>query len=392
MDACSRRGARGIGGVIALGAAVLSLLSLLAAGCDGDDEASSSGPTTGSGGSTQATGGGGAGASGGAGTGGAGQGGAGGGSTGSGGSVTCGSPDVAPSPESCAAGAPGAGDDCGPGAAASCCGSRLVPCGTFMPSYDGMTYGVPTPEAKVSDFRLDTFEITVGRFRAFVEAGKGVQADPPELAAGQHPHLVGTGWNPAWNGYLATNTGDLADRLHCNSTHATWTDAPGPNEHKPINCISWYEAFAFCAWDGGRLPTEVEWNYAATGGAEQRAYPWGTGIDDTRAVYGCLQGNCDASFILEVGAKSPAGDGLWGHSDLAGSMTEWTLDWYGPEYTEGCVDCANVLTGTERVVRGGSFVQGPNLLLASFRDKVLPVSNVNASRYRHVGARCARDP
>ena len=50
----------------------------------------------------------------------------------------------------------------------------------------------------------------------------------------------------------------------------------GPHETLPINCIDWYEAYAFCIWDGGFLPSEAEWEYAAAGGDEQREYPWGS--------------------------------------------------------------------------------------------------------------------
>ncbi len=51
--------------------------------------------------------------------------------------------------------------------------------------------------------------------------------------------------------------------------------APGTNETYAINCMTWYEAFAFWVWAGGRLPIEAEWEYAAAGGDENRLYPWG---------------------------------------------------------------------------------------------------------------------
>src|SRR6185503_5212427 len=101
-----------------------------------------------------------------------------------------------------------------------------------------------------------------------------------------------------------------------------------------MNCVSWFEAFAFCAWDGGRLPTETEWNYAAAGGNEQRVYPWGANIDLTKASYDCAGDgsgtgtpNCMFSDMLPVGSRSPQGDGKWGQADLAGNVWEWTLDW-----------------------------------------------------------------
>ncbi|MES1187511.1 MAG: SUMF1/EgtB/PvdO family nonheme iron enzyme [Myxococcales bacterium] len=104
----------------------------------------------------------------------------------------------------------------------------------------------------------------------------------------------------------------------------TWSKAPADAEQKPMNCLSWYEAFAFCAWDGGFLPSEVQWHLAATGGAEARKYPWpGANLDPDHALYGAC-GNgvssiCDETSILEVGSK-PAGAGKWGQLDLAGSV------------------------------------------------------------------------
>ncbi|HJX66603.1 MAG TPA: SUMF1/EgtB/PvdO family nonheme iron enzyme [Polyangia bacterium] len=86
---------------------------------------------------------------------------------------------------------------------------------------------------------------------------------------------------------------------------------------RPQNCMDWYTAFAFCAWDGGRLATEAEWNCAASGDGEQRYFPWSnpstsTVIDDNYAVY--CGGSCNGT--QNVGSKATKGDGRWGQADL----------------------------------------------------------------------------
>ncbi len=179
---------------------------------------------------------------------------------------------------------------CGPSGNDSCCKSLLVPGGTFDRSYDGVDFKDPNYPATVDDFYLDKYEITVGRFRAFVNAGMGTQAKPPAAGVGAHPGINDSGWDSTWNANLVANTAALTTALKCSANYQTWTDAAGSNESKPANCLDWYTAFAFCAWDGGRLPTEAEWNYAASGGSEQRYYPWSkpatsVTIDASYAVY-----------------------------------------------------------------------------------------------------------
>lgn len=260
---------------------------------------------------------------------------------------------------------------CGPNGNESCCAVTAVPGGSYNRSNESSF------PATVSDFRLDRFEITVGRFRAFVAA---YPENKPAAGAAAHPLIAASGWDAAWDGKLPA---DLKAAVNCPLLNQTWTDTPGANENLPINCISWYEAFAFCAWDGGRLPTEAEWNYAAVGGSKQSEYPWGsTALDASHAVF-------NDNLPAVVGSK-PAGDGEWKQADLAGNMWEWNLDSYGsypnPAPTM-CTNCANLESASFRVQRGGSWGSSAPYLLSSYRSYEAP-----SSRNSALGARCARTP
>jgi len=272
---------------------------------------------------------------------------------------------------------------CGPADKESCCAIEPVTGGTYNRSND------PAFPATVSDFRLDRFEITVGRFRAFVAAYPG---NTPMPGDGAHPLIPGSGWDATWNVELPATQAALMSALTCSGA-PTWTDMPGANENLPINCINWAEAFAFCAWDGGRLPTEAEWNYAAAGGGEQRQYPWGGAPPDTtHAVYDCTgdgsaSKNCAFTDILTVGSK-PTGDGKWGHADLAGGVAEWNLDWNTSPYPNvPCDNCANLTPASTRAMRGGSWLFSESFLLSSDRSGGVPVFH-----FDFIGVRCARTP
>lgn len=282
-------------------------------------------------------------------------------------------------------------DPCYDGTAiVSCCDEKQIVGGDFpmgrsetgTDSYNGGPAEIPEHVATVADFSLDTFEVTVGRFRKFVEEYDG---SAPSEGAGNHPLIPSSGWKSMWNGNLPGSAAALSGSLKCHVDDQTWTDAPGTNESYPISCVSWYEAFAFCVWDGGRLPTEAELEYAAAGGDENRLFPWGPEIPDATHANFSLS---EHSSSLAVGSHA-AGKGRWGHYDLAGSLWEWSLDTYDANwYSLGeCVNCANLSSNPDRALRGGCFLSPEASLRAAARWHAPP-----ANHYGSYGFRCARTP
>ena len=148
----------------------------------------------------------------------------------------------------------------------------------------------------------------------------------------------------------------------------------------------WYQAFAFCIWDGGRLPTEAEWEYVAARGSENTVYPWGNDVTEPLPANYAARHNTP---FLSVGSE-PLGNGRWDHADLAGSMWEWVFDWWSDTYytstASGCSDCANLIATSDRVLRGGFWDGDAHYARAANRDCDYPTTN-----YRSVGIRCARD-
>jgi formylglycine-generating enzyme len=229
----------------------------------------------------------------------------------------------------------------------------------FYPS--GNPDEAPEFSSTVSTFALDKYEVTVGRFRKFVNAYVSNTATVPASGAGANPSLAGSGWQSVWNTSLPATQAALTTKVKCDATYQTWTDAAGANENKAINCVSWYEAFAFCIWDGGRLATESEWEYAAAGGGGadgDRRYPWGQTPPNCTYANFFGAGPCSSGGSGSVTAvgSTPIGNGKWGHSDLAGNVWEWALDWYGTYPTVASTNYANISSGPYRVVRGGSFL------------------------------------
>jgi formylglycine-generating enzyme required for sulfatase activity len=261
----------------------------------------------------------------------------------------------------------------------------------------------PEHDATVATFALDKYEVTVGRFRNFVANYYAwhVTASPPNPVdnAGAHPIAAATGWGRSWTATAADLPSDAASlmtSLKCDSAYQTWADSAGTAtaEAYPINCVTWNQAFAFCIWDGGRLPSEAEWEYAAAGGAQNRLYPWGNSTPEVaRANFGSSNNSPKIVVGSKLRTNGTGGNGYFNHADLAGSMWEWVFDGYNGTYygttaaPVSCKNCVNVTNPTDRVFRGGGWSFDAIYLRGAFRSY-----RPHTSRLNYVGFRCARTP
>jgi formylglycine-generating enzyme required for sulfatase activity len=283
--------------------------------------------------------------------------------------------------------------DCNAASSAACTGSQTA---------NGACQLAESPQHPVtlSPYALDRFEVTVGRFRTFVQSWDYL---PPPEGAGGDPAVAGAGWRSAWATSLPSSRSELeASFATCaRDGVSTWTTATGPNETLPINCVDWYLAFAFCAWDAGRLPTEAEWEFAAANGPAATLYPWGQGEPTSElASFGCAYGfdggrACSLADVKPVGSF-PGGVNQWGHHDLAGNVFEWTLDAFAP-YATATDDAAlgNYADVTDgfRVLRGGCFSCLMADLRATARTASPPGQPLTPRQAENgVGFRCARTP
>lgn len=263
-----------------------------------------------------------------------------------------------------------------------CC-SRIALAGSSgFPMGEGESDGTYGPEhdVQLSAFSLDKFEVTVGRFRAFLE-----HFTIPSAGDGAVPNSDDPGWDTAWNVELSPDhTGN------CNEDGRTWTETIMGNEERPMNCVAWPMAYAFCIWDGGRLPTEAEWEYAAAGGEEDRKYPWG------EASPTCELANNEGCFGApqDVGLN-PFGDARWGHSDMGGNLQEHVRDYMDrdfydkPEASDRNAINLTPVAGQEdaRVIKGAHYSDpGPYAEVFARNDSHFD------SHQGYRGVRCARAP
>lgn len=156
----------------------------------------------------------------------------------------------------------------------------------------------------------------------------------------------------------------------------------------PINGVTWRGAADFCAWAGGRLPTEAEWEFAARGPQGTR-FSWGDEIPDCADLHrAVLHEGCPTDGTRVTGA-SPIFSAS-GVSELSGGVWEWVADWYADDWygRSAAADPVGPAEGTRRVQRGGSWQsEDYHELRGAYRASLEP-----ETAYADVGFRCARTP
>ena len=236
-----------------------------------------------------------------------------------------------------------------------------IPAGTFTMGCDIPHNGafacevdeLPLHTVFLSDYLIDKTEVTNGEYGECV--ADGACTPPAEISSATRPSYFD---NPAYDDY-------------------------------PVVWVDWYQAEAFCAWAGGRLPTEAEWEKAARGAVDTRAFPWGDQAPMCNLLNGRVMGQSCVGDTTPVGTYSPIGDSPFGMQDAAGNVYEWVADWYSASYyqTSPEIDPQGPETGDNKIRRSGAF--GSFEVFQRVASRILTPPDTVKS---YIGFRCAYDP
>jgi eukaryotic-like serine/threonine-protein kinase len=225
-----------------------------------------------------------------------------------------------------------------------------VPAGSFLrgsTDADEMAteFEKPQREVYLEAFWIDRTEVTVGQYRACVDAGGC--APPMETSSATRPDYYDGG---AFDDY-------------------------------PVLWVNWYDADTYCRWVGARLPTEAEWEKAARG-TDERVFPWGDVWNESHT-----NANDRLGDTRPVGSF-PAGASPYGALDMSGNVWEWVADWFNEEYYISSLtrNPTGPLSGSERSMRSGSWYSRIAWQRAANRGSAEPNFSDD-----DIGFRCAQD-
>ena len=245
----------------------------------------------------------------------------------------------------------------------------------------------PVHTVKLGAFAIDRYEVSNAQYRKFLDAmkmaGDHSRCHPDEPDDKDHTPRYWREYNPL-----------LRDAEYARTTPF------GPDtftaKDTPVTGVDWFDAFAYAAWAGKRLPTEAEWELAARG-LDGRRWPWGNDWHWGRANTGGEKRGMDVpargrekdGYIYPAPVGSFAeGQSPFGCDDMAGNVAEWCADWFAGDYYRNAPgqDPKGPVAGSMRSVRGGSSQNMPSSVRCAARDSHEP-----EFRTFTLGFRCAKD-
>lgn len=208
----------------------------------------------------------------------------------------------------------------------------------------GPAFEQPLTSATVETFYLARTEVTIGEYLACMQ--DGACPDPPVSQ------------------YCVVPETAVASRV--------------------MNCLDWYAASDVCAWSGGRLPSETEWEFAARSRGKDHEFPWG---NEPFSCSNAVHHSCGSIARPATACSRPDGNTEQGLCDMAGNAFEWVQDWFRDTYDEHPTDgSANELQLFEfRTMRGGGINSD-----ADYRTRTRTFHPPDF-HYGAMGVRCARD-
>jgi len=222
-----------------------------------------------------------------------------------------------------------------------------IPAGEFTMGSDQYSAEKPVQKISLSGYYIDKYLVTNAQFQKFVDATE-YKSDAEKDGAGLV--RIGRRWKKVEGANWKSPDGV--------------TGIDGREDH-PVSQVSYNDARSYCQWAQKDLPTEAMWEKSARG-PDGNEFPWGNEdpMEDT------------ANHDNYVGSTTPVttyekGQSFYGIQDAAGNVYQWVLDWYGtgeraPE------DPTGPETGTEHVIKGGSFIEGMESLRSANRDRYEP--------------------